>query len=90
MLQHRLGVIVSADTVRRYHIKHLPPQMRPRKRLVVVINHMLARLGFARQWVRKSWHFVVVKGSKYFWLSNNGPGTKEWVFFKDEPPTKVS
>jgi hypothetical protein len=32
---------------------------------------------------------MVVTDRKYFWLSNKGPGNKEWVPFEDEPPTKV-
>jgi len=51
---------------------------------------MRARLCFAKEWVRKSWHNVVVTDSKYFWLTSKGPGNKEWVLFEDEPPTKVS
>ena len=90
MLQQRLGVTVSAETVRRYLNKYLARQMRPRKRVSLTVKHMRARLCFAKQWVRKSWHNVVVTDSKYFWLSNKGPGNKEWVLFEDEPPTKVS
>jgi hypothetical protein len=33
---------------------------------------------------------LLVADIKYFWLSNKGPGSKEWVLFEDEPPTKVS
>ena len=49
-----------------------------------------ARLCLARQWVRKSWHNVVVMDIKYYWLPKNGPGKKKWVVFEDDPPTKVS
>jgi hypothetical protein len=37
------------------------------------------------------WHnVIVITNIKYLWLSIKGPGSKEWVFFEDEPPTKVS
>jgi hypothetical protein len=82
---------VSAETVRRYMNKYLARQARPRKRASLTIKHVRARPCFAKQWVRESWHNVVVTDIKYFWLYNNkGPGNKEWVLFEDEPPTKVS
>jgi hypothetical protein len=33
---------------------------------------------------------VIVTDDKYFWLSNKGPGNKEWAFLEDEPPTRLS
>jgi hypothetical protein len=72
-------VIVSAETVRRYINKYLARQVTPRKRLSLTIKHMRAWLCFAGQWVRKSWHNVVMTDNNYFWLSNKGPGNKEWV-----------
>jgi hypothetical protein len=80
---------VSVETVRRYLNKYLARQMRPRKRVSLTVKHMRARQCFAKQWVRKSWHNVVLTENKYFWLSNEGPGNKEWLIFEDEPPTKV-
>jgi hypothetical protein len=49
---------------------------------------MRARLCFAKQWVRKSWHNVVVTYSKYFSLSNKGHGNKECVLSEDGLPNK--
>ena len=69
MLKHRLVVTVSVDTVRWYVNKYQARQMRPRKRVSLTVKHMRARLCYAKQWVRKSWHNVVVTDNKYFWLS---------------------
>jgi transposase len=65
-----LGVTLRAATVQRYMNKYLALLIRPRKRLSLTVKYMHARLGFAKQWVRKSWHNVVVTvrdGSK--WLN---------------------
>uniref|UniRef100_A0A6U9MBU6 Transposase Tc1-like domain-containing protein n=1 Tax=Oxyrrhis marina TaxID=2969 RepID=A0A6U9MBU6_OXYMA len=64
MMQERLGVTWSADTVRRYMDKYLARRMRPRKRVSLIAKHMRARLCFAKQWVRKSWRNVVVTNKK--------------------------
>jgi hypothetical protein len=64
--------------------------MRPRKRVSLIVKHMRARLYFAKTMGTEVTANVVVTDCKYFWLSNNGTGNKEWVLFEDEPPTKVS
>jgi hypothetical protein len=90
MVQNSLGVTFSVATIRWYMNTHLARPMRPRKRIVVTVKHVRARLCFVNQWVLKSWHNVVVTNNKHYWLSNKGPGNKEWVLFEDEPETKVS
>ena len=70
MMHHRLGVRVSAWTVRRYIKWYLGRHMMPRKHLSLAIKHVRTRICFAVQRVRMSWYIVVVNKSMFSWFSN--------------------
>lgn len=85
-LKSRLGVVVSAETVRRCLKSRLGRPLNKRKKPVLTQAHIAKRLSFSKEWVKKDWSNVVVTDSKYFWLCPKGAGPKVWVRYGEEAP----